>query len=101
VTGGSGIEPNEGRRHRRSAPGRTAAASAGAAPLDDADAFSVPHNGAGSAARPASVEPITHAAATGRDEQIPPPPEPPPLDDEPPPDHQGPSPATVDPITGR
>jgi hypothetical protein len=101
VARGSRIEPNEGRRHRRSAPGRTAAASSSAAPLDDADASAVPDTGTGSAARPASVEPITHAATTGRDEQIPPPPEPPPLDDEPPPDHEGPSPATVDPITGR
>jgi hypothetical protein len=103
--GASGIVPNEGRRQRRSAPGRTDAASSSAAPLDDADASALPNTGAGSTVWPggeaASVEPITHAATTGDHEQIPPPPEPPPLDDEPPPDEEGPSPATVDPITDR
>jgi hypothetical protein len=73
--------------------------------LDDPRASTLPNTGAGSAFRrggeAASVDPITHPATGGDREQIPPRPQPPPLDDEPPPDEEGPTPATVDPITGR
>jgi hypothetical protein len=100
AVGAPGIVPAEDRRQRRSAPGRIAAAST-EVPLDNSEASAMPQAGAGAGLRPAAVEPITHAATAGGDEQIPLPPEPPPLDDEPPPDHEGPSPATVDPITGR
>ena len=82
------------RRTRRTrAPGQLA--------LDDHAAGATPDSGAGGSPseRPA-VEPITHWAIADHEEQIPLP-EPPPADDlEPPLDHDGPSPATVDPITG-
>jgi hypothetical protein len=96
----SGMVPIQDRRHGRSVPGRRAAASS-SEPFDDANVSALFDTGADTTAQPAAVDPITHAATGGRDEQLPLPPEPPPLDDEPPPDHEGPSPATVDPITGR
>jgi hypothetical protein len=110
--GASGTSVGEGGRgQRRSGPGRprrtnrAAAASPTPAPLDDPGASALSNTGAGAAlwsgGERASVDPITRAASAGHDEQIPPPPEPPPADDEPPPDQQGPTPATVDPITGR
>jgi len=110
--GAAGIRSGGGGRGpRRSGPGRprrthrAAAASPTPPPLDDPGTSALPNTGAGAAlwpgGEPASVDPITHAASAGYDDQIPPPPEPPPVDDEPPPDEAGPSPATVDPITGR
>jgi hypothetical protein len=106
-----GASSRAGGDPRRSGPGRprgthrAAAAPPTPPPLDDPRASVLPNTGAGSAFRlggeAASVDPITHPATTADREQIPPPPEPPPLDGEPPPDEERPSPATVDPITGR
>jgi hypothetical protein len=94
--GRPGISPGEGGSGRRRS-GLRATNRAGAAPSrDDREASSPADTGGGQAA---PVDPIMHAATAGHHEQIPPPPEPPPLDDEPPPDEEGPTPATVDPIT--
>jgi len=93
--GSGGLRGASGRGRRRSgwrATNRVAAAPA----LGDRDASSPTHIPSGQAA---AVDPITHAATAGDYGQIPPPPEPPPFDDEPPPDEEGPTPATVDPIT--
>jgi hypothetical protein len=112
AAGAAGTSTGQGGRgQRRSGPGRprrtnrAAAAAPTPPPLDEPRGSALPNTAAGAAlwsgSQPASVDPITHPGTAADRDQIPPPPEPPPVDDEPPPDQQGPTTATVDPITGR